>query len=65
MAAQGANPPSEEPRQGLAPGDEAPPAESSAAENLCPECGGSGDREGRECSHCGGTGRVIEAIGGG
>lgn len=49
----------------VSPGDEAPPDEPSAAENVCPECGGSGRRETGECENCGGTGRVTEAIGGG
>jgi hypothetical protein len=43
----------------LAPGDEAPEEEPSAAENICPECGGDG------CDNCGGTGTVVEAVGGG
>jgi hypothetical protein len=29
-----------EQREDLAPGDEAPPEEPSAEENLCPDCGG-------------------------
>ena len=49
----------------LSPGDEAPPEEPSAGENICSACGGSGKREDNECSECEGTGRVIEAIGGG
>jgi hypothetical protein len=53
--------PDENPR----PGDEAPQGEASAGENLCPVCGGSGEKDGAECSHCEGTGRVIEPIGGG
>ncbi len=49
-----------------APGDEAPPATESAGENLCPACGGNGRREGGgECPEWGGTGRVVEAVGGG
>ncbi len=49
----------------LAPGDEAPPGEPSAGENVCPECGGSGELEGDQCPNCRGTGVVIEAVGGG
>ena len=49
----------------LAPGDEAPPGEPSAGENVCPECGGSGQLDGGECPNCGGRGMVIEAVGGG
>ena len=52
-------------RKDLAPGDEAPPGEPSAGENLCPECGGSGKLGGGECPTCGGRGMVIEAVGGG
>jgi DnaJ-class molecular chaperone len=47
------------------PGDEAPEGENSAGENICPVCGGSGEKDGARCSHCEGTGRVIEPIGGG
>ena len=49
----------------LSPGDEAPPDEPSAGENICPACAGSGRREEGECPNCEGTGKVIEAIGGG
>ena len=48
-----------------APGDEAPPDENSAGENICPECGGSGTDAGEPCDICGGSGKVIEAVGGG
>lgn len=54
-------PESQEPTR---PGDEAP-ADTSAGENACPECAGSGRKGGSECPNCEGTGRVIEAIGGG
>ena len=33
-------------------------------EDVCPACQGKGKRDGRACSNCGGTGRVIKAIGG-
>ena len=49
----------------LKPGDEAPPGEPSSGENVCPECEGSGEKDGAECPNCAGTGRVNEAIGGG
>jgi hypothetical protein len=55
---------SEEQRD-MRPGDEAPPEEPSAEENLCPDCGGSGRRDGETCATCGGTGRIEEAVGGG
>jgi RecJ-like exonuclease len=57
----------EERRSGeeLEPGDEAPPEEPSAGENVCPACDGSGKADGETCENCGGSGKVIEAIGGG
>ena len=51
-------------RDGVNPGDEAPPGTPDTGENVCPDCGGSGRRKGGECPACGGTGKVIEAIGG-
>jgi hypothetical protein len=48
-----------------APGDEAPPDRDEVAPNLCPDCAGSGRRDGRECPTCRGTGTVEEAVGGG
>ena len=47
------------------PGDEAPPEEEATGENVCPDCGGSGEREGATCEGCRGTGTVTEAVGGG
>jgi hypothetical protein len=47
------------------PGDEAPEQQPSTGENICPECAGSGVKEGEECRNCEGTGKVIEPIGGG
>jgi hypothetical protein len=47
------------------PGDEAPSSEPSSGENICPECEGSGQKDGAECPNCEGTGKVNEAIGGG
>jgi len=49
----------------MRPGDEAPEEEPAAGENACPDCGGSGERDGRECPTCRGTGEVTEAVGGG
>jgi DnaJ-class molecular chaperone len=31
----------------------------------CPECGGTGVREGQECPACEGTGNVMRGLGGG
>ncbi|TWI50491.1 hypothetical protein IQ22_03885 [Pseudomonas duriflava] len=46
------------------PGDDAPPGTPSTGENICPDCHGSGTRAGQACDTCGGTGKVIEGIGG-
>ena len=46
----------------MAPGDEAPPGTPGTGEDVCPDCGGSGRREGEECNTCLGRGRVIKAI---
>lgn len=45
-------------------GDEVPPGTPGAGENVCPDCGGTGQRDGEECATCGGTGVVTEAVGG-
>jgi DnaJ-class molecular chaperone len=47
------------------PGDEAPSGTPATGEDVCPDCRGSGRRDGRQCATCGGTGRVVEGIGGG
>jgi DnaJ-class molecular chaperone len=49
----------------MKPGDEAPTEEPAAAPNECPDCGGSGRRDGGTCETCRGTGEVSEAVGGG
>jgi DnaJ-class molecular chaperone len=46
------------------PGDEAPAGTVGTGENICAVCRGSGKREGKPCQSCGGTGRVIEGVGG-
>lgn len=46
----------------LNPGDAAASGAPSTGENLCRDCGGTGQRDGAACPTCGGTGRVIEAI---
>ncbi len=48
----------------LNPGDDAPPGTPGTGENLCPVCGGSGQTENKPCTNCGGTGKVIEGLGG-
>lgn len=52
-------------QQPLNPGDEAAPGTPGTGEDVCPSCGGSGERDGDECEDCGGTGKVIRGIGGG
>jgi DnaJ-class molecular chaperone len=47
------------------PGDAAPPGTPGAGENVCPDCKGSGRLDNAPCQTCGGTGKVIEGIGGG
>ena len=49
----------------MAPGDEAPPGEEAAGENLCRACAGSGEVDGQTCPECGGTGKVTSAVSGG
>jgi Archaea-specific RecJ-like exonuclease, contains DnaJ-type Zn finger domain len=46
------------------PGDQAPPGTPGTGEAMCRECRGTGRLEVRPCPNCGGTGRVIEGIGG-
>ena len=46
------------------PGDEAAPGTPGTGENVCPVCNGSGRIDTEECQNCGGTGKVIEGIGG-
>jgi DnaJ-class molecular chaperone len=47
------------------PGDEAPPGTVGTGEAICRDCHGTGKRDGQRCPTCGGTGRVVEGIGGG
>ena len=47
------------------PGDEAPPGTPGTAEDICPVCSGSGQANGGQCENCGGTGKIVEGIGGG
>ena len=35
------------------------------ADDICPACGGSGEKDGETCPACGGTGQVTEGVGGG
>jgi RecJ-like exonuclease len=50
----------------LNPGDEAAPGTPGTGEDICPVCHGKGKQEnGADCVNCGGTGRIIEGVGGG
>ncbi len=49
----------------MKPGDEAPPGTPGTGENLCRDCGGSGELDGRSCPTCDGTGKIVEGISGG
>lgn len=48
----------------MSPGDEAAPGTPGTGEDICPDCGGTGKRAGRECPTCQGTGKVTVGIGG-
>ena len=50
--------------KGANPGDEAEPGTPGTGENLCRNCNGTGQKSGQSCPECGGTGEVIEGIGG-
>jgi hypothetical protein len=47
------------------PGDEARPGTPGTGEALCPDCAGSGRRDGRACPTCAGTGKITAGIAGG
>jgi len=49
----------------LNPGDDARPGTPGSGENICPEYRGSGRLGSRACPTCGGTGMIVEGIGGG
>ena len=51
--------------QKVNPGDEAAPGTPGTAENLCPDCKGSGKLDNAPCKTCGGTGKVVEGLAGG
>jgi hypothetical protein len=48
----------------LAPGDEAPPGTPGTGETECPKCQGKGAIGGIECQNCGGSGWIVQAVGG-
>ena len=38
-------------------------SDDGTGENLCPDCGGSGQADGRKCPTCDGTGTVTDRTG--
>ena len=46
------------------PGDEAPAGTTGTGEDICPDCAGTGRKDGGACSTCNGTGKVMKGIGG-
>jgi hypothetical protein len=54
--------PADRPRP--APGDEAAPGTPGTGEDICPQCKGSGRKDGRRCDNCAGTGKIIRGVGG-
>ena len=48
----------------ISPGDMALPGTPGTGENVCPDCNGAGDIDGKPCPNCQGSGIVIEGIGG-
>ena len=51
-------------RAPLNPGDVAPEGTQGTGENICPNCGDTGENAGKPCFFCGGTGRIIQGVGG-
>jgi hypothetical protein len=52
-----------DPHQMLNPGDEAR-GTPGTGEDICPQCHGDDRTDGSSCPNCGGTGKIIKAIGG-
>ena len=48
---------------GRNPGDESAPGTPQTAEDICPDCQGSGKQGQSPCVNCGGTGRIVKIIG--
>lgn len=61
----GANDPKLPDAAGTYPGDDAPPGTPGTAEDVCPDCQGSGRIQAGDCPNCGGSGKVIKGIAGG
>jgi hypothetical protein len=54
-----------ETESGLKPGDEAAPGTPGTGDDICPDCHGTGKRDGKPCETCAGSGTITRAIGGG
>lgn len=52
------------PQPPMRPGDEAAAGTPGTGETVCPQCGGSGKVDGRDCPTCEGTGHINVGIGG-
>ncbi|HEX2913879.1 MAG TPA: hypothetical protein VH186_23955 [Chloroflexia bacterium] len=50
--------------QEMNPGDQAPAGTPGTGEALCPRCSGKGKLNGQLCEVCGGSGVVVQGIGG-
>jgi len=48
----------------MSAGDDAPLGTRGTGENICPTCKRSGKVGRKPCPDCGGTGKIIEGIGG-
>jgi DnaJ-class molecular chaperone len=62
--AEQAQPADGQPTAKMNPGDQAPAGTPGTGENLCPVCSGEGSVDGQQCASCGGTGVVIQGVGG-
>jgi hypothetical protein len=45
------------------PGDETEPGTKQSAPDVCPDCGGSGRKDGTDCPTCAGTGTITVIVG--
>jgi DnaJ-class molecular chaperone len=46
------------------PGGDLSAGQDGAGEDVCPVCSGSGRVDDQQCQTCGGTGKLIEPVGG-
>jgi hypothetical protein len=54
----------ENPAANMNPGDVAPPGTPGTGEDVCRACNGTGKVDGRACAECGGSGKIVEGVGG-